>query len=317
LNFQIQSKALTLAILQHNDPIIYYSSISRYRQYNVSGGVIYNSNSLQQPDEKEDRLNSLTPVFQSVSIILPVMDETISLTKTVEIILQESIADIEELIIVVCDRTSDGSMAAIASLKERLGELLVLHHQKLPFVGGAIREGFDLARGSHVIMMASDLETDPVAVANLIGESKRHPSAIIATSRWLKGGNFTGYGRVKLIANWLFQRFFSILYHTRLTDMTFAYRLFPTRVLRSIKWEELKHPLFFETVIKPIRLGVEIIEIPTTWKARTEGQSHNSFLRNLAYFKIGFRVRFAPLSSMLINQSDGNAVSFKHTDKSK
>lgn len=253
-------------------------------------------------------MNSLTPTFQSVSIILPVMDEAISLTKTVEIILQESAADIKELIIVVCDRTNDGSTAAIELLKQRFSELIVLHRQKLPFVGGAIREGFDLARGSHVILMASDLETNPYDVPKLIAQSKLHPGAIITASRWLKGGNFSGYGKAKLLANWVFQRFFSFLYNVHLTDMTFAYRLFPTKVLRSIKWEELRHPFFFETIIKPIRLGVEIIEIPTTWAARTEGQSHNSFLRNFEYFKTGFQMRFAPLSSLLIDQSEGNAV---------
>ncbi len=193
---------------------------------------------------KVNIFNMLTAAFQSVSVILPTMDETTSLTKTVEIILQASAADVRELIIVVCDRTTDASLGAIAALRVRFGELIVIHRQKLPFVGGAIREGFDLARGSHVILMASDLETNPVEVPKLIAESKLHPNAIITTSRWLKGGNFTGYNKIKLMGNWLFQRFFSFLYNSEMTDMTFAYRLFPTNVLRSIKWQELKHPFF-------------------------------------------------------------------------
>jgi glycosyltransferase involved in cell wall biosynthesis len=252
--------------------------------------------------------------FQSVSVILPVMDETISLTKTVETTLQLSATDITELIIVVCHRTSKHSLATIELLQQRFGELIVLHHQKLPFVGGAIREGFDLARGSHVILMASDLETNPLAVPELIAQSKHNPDAIITTSRWLQGSNFSGYSKIKLIANWLFQRLFSLLYNSQLTDMTFAYRLFPTKVLRSIKWQELGHPFFFETIVKPIRLGIEIIEIPTTWTARTEGQSHNNFLRNFAYFKTGFQVRFAPLGSFLINPADTQLVSPKSAD---
>jgi hypothetical protein len=52
----------------------------------------------------------------------------------------------------------------------------------------------------------------------------------------------------------------------------------------------LKHPFFLETVIKPLKLGVKVHEIPTLWKARTEGESQNPFLNNFLYFGIAFRV---------------------------
>jgi hypothetical protein len=180
-----------------------------------------------------------------------------------------------------------------------LPDLVLIHHQNLPFLGGAIREAFDLARGSHVIMMASDLETDPVDVPTLIAEAKRRPDAIIAASRWRRGGRFEGYSKVKLAANWVFQRAFAVLFGTVLTDMTYGYRLFPTKVVQSIKWEELRHPFLFETVVKPLRLGVEVVEIPSVWKARTEGRSSNTFMRNFEYFRTGVKVRFAPRNSLL------------------
>ena len=37
-------------------------------------------------------------------------------------------------------------------------------------------------------MMASDLETDPNDVKNLINLSKLNPSSIITANRWIKGG---------------------------------------------------------------------------------------------------------------------------------
>jgi hypothetical protein len=232
------------------------------------------------------------------------MDETISLTKTIETVLRDAEPDVREFIIPVCERTLPASIATIEELKQRFPDLIVVHYQTLPFAGGAIREAFDLARGSHVIMMASDLETEPNDVKSLIAESKQHPNAVIATSRWLRPGSFKGYSQTKLVANWIFQRLFSYLYGTKLTDMTFGYRLYPTELLQAIQWEEVRHPFFFETVIKPIRLGIEVIEIPTTWGARIEGQSHNSFFRNFEYFPTGFRVRFAPIDSMVKGNVD-------------
>jgi len=68
-----------------------------------------------------------------------------------------------------------------------------------------------------------------------------------------------------------------MLYGVHLSDMTFAYRIFPTKLVRGIRWEELRHAFLFETLVKPLRLGVPVIEIPSPWKARTEGKSQNAF----------------------------------------
>jgi len=241
-----------------------------------------------------------TAQLTAVTIILPVMNETVSLRQTVEIILRDVPGEfIQEILIVVCTKTAAESMAAIAELQKQYGELVVVLHQQLPFLGGAVREAFDRARGSHVIMMASDLETDPKDVRVLIEEARKNPGGIVTASRWQNASGFQGYSKVKLVCNWLFQRFFSVLYGAHLTDMTFAYRIFPTQLVQAIQWEELRHPFLFETLVKPLRLGVPVTEIPSVWRARTEGQSQNPFFRNFAYFKTGLRARFAPRRSIL------------------
>lgn len=234
-----------------------------------------------------------TPVFEGATVILPVMDETNSLFETVESILRTSKADITEFLIVVGDRTTPDSMAVIQRLAEQFDGCFVVMHQKLPFLGGAMRDAFERVRGSHAIMMASDLETDPALVPLLIAQARENPNSVITVSRWIEGGGFQEYSRVKLFANWIFQKIFSLLYGTHLSDMTYGFRIFPTRLIQAIKWEELRHPFLFETLIKPVRLGIFVAEIPGVWKARSEGQSSNSFTRNFAYFRIGLRTRFA------------------------
>ena len=231
--------------------------------------------------------------FHGASIILPVINETYSLEQTVEII--EATCDpatVHEYIIVVCDRTTPDSLATCRAIRERLPSRCRVHSQRLPFIGGAMQEAFDLAEGSHVVMMSTDLETDPALVQGFLTLSKAHPRAIITASRWIQGGGFQGYNRAKLWANYLFQKCLSALFWTKLTDLTYAFRLFPVPLVRAIVWEELKHPFFLETIIKPLRLGVDCIEVPAFWKARTEGESQNSFFANFVYFRIALRVRF-------------------------
>jgi len=145
----------------------------------------------------------------------------------------------------------------------------------------------------------SDLETDPATVPLLIAEARQHPAAIITATRWKGGINFEGYDPLKLVLNKVFQGFFALLYRVRLTDLTFAYRIFPTDLVRSIRWEELKHPFLFETIVKPLRLGVDVVEVPSTWRVRTEGVSHNTFLTNFVYFRIGLKTLFMPPGKIL------------------
>ena len=109
-----------------------------------------------------------------VSVVLPVINETFSLQKTVEIIIQNSKEDISEIIIVVSkDKTNDDSLRLINRLEtSKYPNLIKTHFQTLPFIGGAIQKGFEMSTGTHIIMMASDLETDPNDVKSLINLSK-------------------------------------------------------------------------------------------------------------------------------------------------
>ncbi|MGB9408918.1 MAG: hypothetical protein WCA89_15385, partial [Terracidiphilus sp.] len=51
--------------------------------------------------------------FESATIILPVMNETISLEETVRIILRDVKDRIDEILIVVCGRTTPEAMATV------------------------------------------------------------------------------------------------------------------------------------------------------------------------------------------------------------
>ncbi len=233
--------------------------------------------------------------FRNVTILLPAMDETYSLKETVDTIIETNKdKDLCEIIFLLCERTSRECVCTAKSLCEIYGDKLpmTIHYQTLPFVGGAIREGFDLAKGSHVVLMSADLETDPHVIKDFVEKSKQYPNAIITASRWKNGGGFKGYSKLKLILNYIFQKMIAVMFFTSLTDITYAFRIFPTALVKKIQWEELKHPFFLETAIKPLRLRVRFIEISAKWNKRTEGVSQNSFFANFKYFKTAWHVRF-------------------------
>jgi hypothetical protein len=239
--------------------------------------------------------------FNSVSIIIPAINETYLLRKTVDIIFGTCESeDIAEIIIVLCSETT---VECVDTAEEIISEYssrpVIIYFQKEPFLAAAYKEPFMFAVGSHIIIMSADMETDPYLIKDLIEKQKRYPEAVILASRWMKGGSFDGYNKVKLICNYIFQKMISVLFISRLSDLTCGYKSLPASLAKSIEWQEIKHPIFLEMSLKPLRLGVEMYEIPYNWKARTQGKSQNSFFQNFRYFKTLFASRFIKKSRIL------------------
>ena len=133
----------------------------------------------------------------------------------------------------------------------------------------------------------------------MIALAKERPDRIVLNSRWIRDGRFIGYDRVKLVLNYVFQKFFAVLFTSSVTDFTYAYRVYPTNLLKAIKWEELKHPFLLESLLKPLRLNVQTVEMPAVWHAREEGESQNTFTGNFPYLAVGVRIRFMPKKLIL------------------
>jgi glycosyltransferase involved in cell wall biosynthesis len=246
-------------------------------------------------DESEQRTavqSRPRPASTDVSVVVTAINETFSLRRTVEILVEENPDDLAEIIIAIAPRTTGECRAVIAQLRTEYPDVVWVHTQQKPFIGGAIQEAFDLACGKYVVMMASDLETDPHLVKDLIREIRDSGVDIVTASRWARGGAFTGYHPMKLVLNWTFQTLMRAVFLTRLSDMTYGYRIFRAEILSEIRWEESKHPFLLETVVKPMRLGRRVAEIPVAWTPRTEGESQMTLLTYGGYLRLALKTRF-------------------------
>ena len=235
--------------------------------------------------------------FESVSIILPTLKETDSFVQAVSMILDMNPPeDIKEFIAVVCDRTNPESFKYIEEGKkiaEAAGVPLKLLYQTHPFFGGAMRDGFDAAEGSHICVVTPDLDTAPEKLPELIALAKQYPGDIAIASRWKKGGGFGNYSKFKMIWNFAAQKFLDVLYFTTLSDFTWSNQLTPAILARAINYQEEKHPMSLERVVVPLRLGIRFHEIPAKIQMPEEGESVNPLHANFVYLRPAFRCRFA------------------------
>jgi dolichol-phosphate mannosyltransferase len=113
---------------------------------------------------------------------------------------------------------------------------------------------------------------------------------LVVGSRWMKGGGFVGYSRLKYWLNWGFQQLFRLIYWTKIHDLTYGYKLLRAELIHRVVWTSVMSEIGCETTLKPMWLGVPVIEVPTVWRARTQGRSTNKFLRNFRYLGMALRI---------------------------
>jgi hypothetical protein len=206
------------------------------------------------------------------------------LNKTLNIINSKNKEKKEFLIITSKKKTPPKLIKKICRLNKKYK--IKIYSQKKPLVGGAVKTGIYFSKMSHIVIMASDLETNPYDLKKMIKLSKMYPKNIVCASRWHEKGNIHGYGFFKKIFNYMFQQLIKILFNSDLRDFTFAYRIYPSKVLKDFKFIENNHSFALEMILKPIKLGYKISNVPTTWKPRIEGVSQNSFWYYYDYFKV-------------------------------
>jgi len=225
--------------------------------------------------------------FRNTSILLPVLDENISLSKTIKILLRDNAHSIKNIFLIVDKKKTIIKSQNLCHSFSKKFKVIKIVYQKTPKLGGAFRDAIKHIRSSHCVIMCSDLETDPNTVKKLISTSKKNPKKIIQASRWIGKNNFYNYGIIKVFMNFIFQKVFSYLFNVNCSDLTFGFRILPTIIVRSFKWEMNDHSFVFESNLRPILSGVGIKTIKTKWKKRIEGEGHNQIMNYYKYLFIG------------------------------
>lgn len=250
--------------------------------------------------------------FSGVSIILPTIRETTTFVTAVELLLKiVNHSDICEFIVVVCEKTKKESFKYIELGKKKAEDAGIpfsVIFQKKPFFGGALQDAFAVSKGSHVIIETPDLNTAPETLPGMIEIIKKHPGDIVSCSRWLPGGGFVNYNKIKMIWNQISQKCLRILYHSKVSDFTYGVHLAPTKLYQSINFHELKHPINLEQVVIPLRLGIHIYEVPAVCRTQEDDITVNPLLENFKYLRPAFYWRFAKHEYMVHPNIDWNVL---------
>ncbi|MCM8815023.1 MAG: glycosyltransferase family 2 protein [Candidatus Omnitrophica bacterium] len=219
-----------------------------------------------------------------LSIIIPARNEQDSIVSTIEHF-SSHIDTSQTEIVVVDDHSTDNTAGVIKCILQDKPFVIFVKNINKPGFAGALRTGFDHARGEYVLPVMADGCDDPETIPLMLEKAKEGYD-LVCGCRYMKGGK--KYGGPFL------QGFFSklvclSLYHiaripTR--DITNAFKLYRRRALQNIQLNENGFAVSMEAALKFHLNNCKICDVPTVWQGRKKGRSKFRLTRTLPYVKL-------------------------------
>ena len=142
--------------------------------------------------------------------------------------------------------------------------------QKREGYGGALKDGFECAKGTYILTMDADLSHEPKFIKNMW--ESRQDAKIIIGSRYIPGGAAKmPFVRklLSIILNLCFSRILSL----PIKDLSSGFRLYHRHIISEIVLDGRNFEILEEILIKCIAQGYKIIEIPLIYVPRKSGRS--------------------------------------------
>jgi len=207
---------------------------------------------------------------KKLDILIPVYKENNVIVKTIKQILDNVKCNYE--IFICYDYDEDPTLDIIDKNFHKNSKIYFTKNFSRGF-NQALISGIKKTQGDAVLVyMADDHEN-----YKLIDECYNkfiEGFDIVCPSRFIKGGKMEGNTFLKEILTRLASFFFQNFTTLPIKDSTNAFRLFSRTILEKINFESNKgFTLSLEITAKAHRLGYKMIEIPSIWIERQQGES--------------------------------------------
>jgi glycosyltransferase involved in cell wall biosynthesis len=209
-------------------------------------------------------LSIVVPVYNEYDTIGPILARIASLPIPMELI-------------VVDDASQDGTAEILNTLKN-IPHVRIVRHSENRGKGAAVRTGFQMARGTVVMVQDADLEYDPADIPRLIRPLVLGQADVVYGSRFLENRS-RGSSWIHQAGNRQLTCLSNVTTGLRLTDMETCYKAFRRELLQRIELQQDRFGFEPEITAKIARHGARIVELPVSYCARTWQQGK----------KIGFR----------------------------
>ncbi len=201
-----------------------------------------------------------------LSIVLPAWNEAENLRLLVpEIRSALTGVNAKYEIVVVDGGSRDGTGEVARGLGCRVVE------QETPGYGGALREGFFAAAGSHICTLDADLSHPPTFIAEMW--RRRDEAEVLIASRYVPGGS-AEMPRTRAVLSRVLNRGFGELLDIPVADLSSGFRLYRRTALDPFETSGRNFNVLQELLTGILARGGRAVEVPFHYRPRGTGSSH-------------------------------------------
>ena len=215
-----------------------------------------------------------------LSVIIPVYNEEKTIKKILQKVNQIKL-DLE--VIVINDGSNDSTYEILQNNRDLFEKIISYKENKGK--GYACRQGIKEATGIYLVIQDADLEYNPYNLYDLYNKiSENIETDVVYGSRVLKGGvNVKPPGLrhyFSKFANFLLTLISNFLNGQRLTDAHTCYKMFKTKVIKSLNLKENGFAFCPEVTAKISKQGVKIHECPIDYFGRNYNEGKKIKLKD-------------------------------------
>lgn len=199
---------------------------------------------------------------------MPVFNERATVERAIEGVLDASISDRLELLVV-----DDGSLDGTRELlQDRTwpAEVRVVLHDRNRGKGAAIRTALAEARGTYTTIMDADLEYAPADVPSLLGPLRSGDAEAVFGTRGFQA--HSAYSFWYVVGNHAVTFFANLLFNCWISDMMTGQKAMSTELFRSLDLRARGFGIEAEITGRLVRRGIRIYEVPIDYRARSRAE---------------------------------------------
>jgi dolichol-phosphate mannosyltransferase len=219
------------------------------------------------------RLTGRRSAPTEVLVVLPTYNERQNLERVVE-----GVRHLGHDVLVVDDASPDGTGELADRLAAADDGVRVMHRERKLGLGSAYEEAFKvgLAEGSLLFVEMDADGSHRSQDLDAIIEAARGGGGLAIGSRYIRGGQITGWPAHRWLLSWAANVYCRVLLGLRTHDCTSGYRCYTRDLLSTIHLDQVVsqgYSFQIEMVHLTRKLGYPVIEVPIRFEDRVAGAS--------------------------------------------